>query len=270
MRLRERDAGGVRCPYCRDGIGAEVPPCAGCGVRLHPACAAEAGRCPTLGCGVQVEAPRPAARRAAPRRAPEEAERGEAQRRPGPDGSLGPLVPAVGVCLLALAVTVFGGFEPVVRFVSFSSFLAFGAVTAAQLVATLRRRRFLRTRLHYLPYPGREGQPLELTLTVPAALRELARADPSLVLRAELRNVRRLLPRGVDHEDARGEQAPGHVAWRSVLLVDARHLREGRVTFTFVPPRLGRGWDYGWELSTICEVPGPDFVETWDLRIERD
>jgi hypothetical protein len=44
----------VRCGWCH-ADDAPVVPCARCGATLHPACRAEARRCPTLGC------PRPTA-----------------------------------------------------------------------------------------------------------------------------------------------------------------------------------------------------------------
>lgn len=62
MRIRERPTdGAARCPFCREVIGPRAPaPCGGCGVRLHAACAAELGRCPTIGCGALEPAPAPA------------------------------------------------------------------------------------------------------------------------------------------------------------------------------------------------------------------
>lgn len=254
MRVRERVHGDVRCPYCRDSIGSDVAPCAGCGVRLHPACAAEAGRCPTIGCTTWRT----------PTTARLHVPFGEARRRASLLGQTWTLVPfAVAIVVLAwilvTSANLVKGVMPLIYLVGVS------LVGGAQLVRVLRQRRFVGARLRLRPHPGREGQPLELTLTVPAALRALAREDDDLVLRAELRHVRRSLPRGVDAEQARGVHAVGHVAWRTVALIAARHLREETVTFTFVPPVLRRGWEYGWELAATCEVPGPDFVETWDV-----
>lgn len=52
----------LRCAYCHaDAFGAVT--CEGCRTLVHPACSAEVGRCPTLGC---VE--RPAALVVAPKR----------------------------------------------------------------------------------------------------------------------------------------------------------------------------------------------------------
>lgn len=260
VRVRERDQGALRCPYCRDAIGGDVAPCAGCGVRLHPSCAAEARRCPTIGCATEL-----APDRAAPR--PVEAPAGEARRRGGPPGGVWALLALGLVALLLLSWLASARHFPE-RVLPGLYLAAALALFGAQLVRVLRRRRFEGARLHLRPHPARAGQPLELTLTVPPALRQLAFADPALVLRAELRHVRRSLPRGVDREQARGEQAVGHVAWRAVALADARNLRQGQVTFTFVPPAPRRGWEYGWELGAVCEVPGPDFVEAWDVPFE--
>lgn len=260
MRVRERDQGTIRCPYCRDGIGSDVAPCAGCGVRLHPACAAEAGRCPTIGCSTWE----------APRQEPRDAPPGEARRRGG--GLLGEawtLIPIALViaAIVSVLVTSPNLVKAILPFVYLVGASLFGA---AQLVRVLRQRRFVGARVRLRPSPAREGQPVELTLVVPPALRALAREDDALVLRAELRHVRRSLPRGVAADQARGEQAIGHVGWRTVALIAARHLREETVTFTFVTPVLRRGWEYGWELGTTCEVPGPDFVETWDVPFAED
>ena len=42
----------LRCAYCHEAVGAApVLRCTGCRTVLHPECLAEAGRCPTLGCG---------------------------------------------------------------------------------------------------------------------------------------------------------------------------------------------------------------------------
>ncbi len=255
MRVRERDKGGVRCPYCRDGIGSEVAPCAGCGVRLHPACAAEAGRCPTIGCTTWEP----------PRTGRLDLPFGEAPRRGrGLLGGAWTLLP-VAVAIAAFVGVLATSPNLVKAVLPFLYLVAASLLGGVQLVRVLRQRRFVGARLRLRPHPGREGQPLELTLTLPSALRALAREDDSLVLRAELRHVRRSLPRGVGAEQARGEQAIGHVDWRTVALIAARHLRDEAVTFTFVTPVLRRGWEYGWELGTTCEVPGPDFVETWDV-----
>jgi len=58
----------LRCAWCHDALGAAGLRCPGCHTALHPECAAEAGRCPTLGCAPPHPCPhvdrplRPAAR----------------------------------------------------------------------------------------------------------------------------------------------------------------------------------------------------------------
>jgi len=41
----------LRCAYCHDRVaGRDALACDACWTHLHPACAEELGRCPTLGC----------------------------------------------------------------------------------------------------------------------------------------------------------------------------------------------------------------------------
>ncbi|MGE0711543.1 MAG: hypothetical protein AB7N76_30080 [Planctomycetota bacterium] len=50
LRVRSQGAGRLRCGLCHDEDLLDAARCGGCGVLLHPECAAELGRCPTLGC----------------------------------------------------------------------------------------------------------------------------------------------------------------------------------------------------------------------------
>jgi len=253
VRLRERDKGGVRCPFCREDVGGEVAPCAGCGVRLHPACAGELGRCPTLGCGqTPVALDRFAGQRPA-----------EARLRPGPGRFVWPSLALVAVLLVYAARALSRSHLGELAFATI--YLTIASAFAGYLA--LRRARVARfpgARLLVQPPALRPGQPLLLTLVLPPRLRALARSatlDGEVSMRVELRRVRRHAAPG------RGAQAPGHVAWRTVALADARQLRGEQVTFEFVPPNMAPGREHVWELAATCELPGPDFEASWELPV---
>jgi hypothetical protein len=50
----------LRCPYCHEPAGEVLLACELCGSVLHEACAAEHGRCTSLGCPGKLRAPGPA------------------------------------------------------------------------------------------------------------------------------------------------------------------------------------------------------------------
>lgn len=50
----------LRCAFCHDLVPDAPSACPGCSTRLHPACRAELGRCPTPGCRAAPPVTRPA------------------------------------------------------------------------------------------------------------------------------------------------------------------------------------------------------------------
>jgi tetratricopeptide (TPR) repeat protein len=56
--LVERDSPRLRCAYCHDSLRSGAVDCERCGAQFHGDCAATFGKCPTLGCGIEVKVPR--------------------------------------------------------------------------------------------------------------------------------------------------------------------------------------------------------------------
>jgi hypothetical protein len=233
VRLRERlFRRGPRCPFCREPLqgGAAAPPCGGCGVQLHAECVGELGRCPTIGCS----SARPVAR-AAPVVEPVDETPGEARRilpqlEPGTSSrtiavTYGVILAVFGA-LLAYEPRLWNVVATMVGLCTLPIALLFLMRWAAPTVAS---------RVSLQPGRLRPGARLRVTLACSDALLRRLQHDPSTIVRAEVRCVRR-----------------GHVLlWHGVQL--ARLVPgDDRATFDFDPPAgVVRDRDGVWRLDLI-------------------